>query len=1077
MNDKIIINTISTIYVTIVSLFTLIILALSITFIILQNGVEFDKLKLPNIKIEKLYIKWNEKLNISIQEIQITANLDSKNDKKIDEHDVKQFFKQIRLFDNLFEEIKIDKILFNDIEASFAYKEGEKGFLLASSPALSLKSSLYFESNLFNVHIEEFLDLKRDVNVSGHIIYNGYKTELLSSLNINIHKDIELQLVSLSNTQKSFYKLSSEKSITNIGHTIDMIGLPKGILYWVDDAIKMSNATLDTAYGWIEYEHIADAYKNIYIKATVNKLDYKYNQKLDGIHTSHTLLKFADGVFYIYPKNATSYGYNLQKSWIKIDFTKKEELLNIVLLFKGKLDKNILKILNVYKIQLPFLQRKGLVDVDLDIGINLRTIAVKAKGDFFVKKANFDYIGLNLDIFDSLITLNNYDVTIDKMLAKYKDIATAKVKVKFDAKKLKGKIDFKLLKADFKEVGIKLKKPLFITYNIVPGRDTISSKKSLWKYADQAIHVDKINIPFNINKLLLDIPTTFITMPNILSGYVSGKVFLKTNTVKMNINLLKFKTKSTTLTQSNTELLFTYDKKLELSSKERIHFNFNDLDCYMDNMSINIKDSIFNLLNAEVVVKGIGKADSSGSYNFAHKSGKIDLEHIKFKNKDFGQMFTNRDKITLDIKRAKNKININIEQLNAYFTLTDTQWKLVINSIHNIAQKSKLLKQYHLTKGKLIVDKTFSEDHTRFHATIHYPYPILVQKNTPVGTYKINGTLGDKSKVLDMVINKVIAVKVDKDIKIEMENSGINVDELLNFLNSFEKSKTSSSSKNIIFNAKDSFLYISKDRHVLSDSMDMQYFNNVTTAQLQHKKGKAGFRLNKNKFHLYGENFNDVFMDNLFALSKFKGGELSFSMAGTTKEYDGVFQIKEATVVDYKILNNILAFVNTIPALVTFSLPGYSKEGLKIKSAYMNFHSKDDKFNISNLFLDSKELDIVGKGTASFKTNEIDMKLNLKTAIGDGVAKIPVVGYLLLGKDSLSTSLSISGALDDPSIQSLIVTDIAVAPLNIILRTLLLPVHLLTGYNVSDSKNHTKSNTRKELKRVEEDNSVDGDWY
>ena len=48
----------------------------------------------------------------------------------------------------------------------------------------------------------------------------------------------------------------------------------------------------------------------------------------------------------------------LDKSWLKIDFTQKDEILTLHLLFDGKLNKDLLKVLNRYKIKLPFLQRK-----------------------------------------------------------------------------------------------------------------------------------------------------------------------------------------------------------------------------------------------------------------------------------------------------------------------------------------------------------------------------------------------------------------------------------------------------------------------------------------------------------------------------------------------------------------------------------------------------------------------------------------------------------------------------------------------------------------------------------------------
>ena len=184
-------------------------------------------------------------------------------------------------------------------------------------------------------------------------------------------------------------------------------------------------------------------------------------------------------------------------------------------------------------------------------------------------------------------------------------------------------------------------------------------------------------------------------------------------------------------------------------------------------------------------------------------------------------------------------------------------------------------------------------------------------------------------------------------------------------------------------------------------------------------------------------------MQNLFAASKFKGGELDFSASGNTKVYNGYLNINNTTILEYGILNNILAFVNTIPSLVTFSLPGYNKNGLNVTNAYMSFKmDKSNELNIKDMSLDSKEIKIVGRGKANIKKNNIDMKLNLKTDLGSTLSKIPIVGYIFLGNETISTSLKVSGKLDDPEISTLIAQDIIVAPLNIIKRTLLFPLHI-----------------------------------
>ncbi|MCD4667751.1 MAG: AsmA-like C-terminal domain-containing protein, partial [Sulfurimonas sp.] len=95
-----------------------------------------------------------------------------------------------------------------------------------------------------------------------------------------------------------------------------------------------------------------------------------------------------------------------------------------------------------------------------------------------------------------------------------------------------------------------------------------------------------------------------------------------------------------------------------------------------------------------------------------------------------------------------------------------------------------------------------------------------------------------------------------------------------------------------------------------------------------------------------------------------------------------------------------------------------------------------------DIYLDSKEIDIFGSGKANFIDDTVDLELNLKSDLGSKISKIPLVGYLLMDKDSISTTLSITGKLSDPDIKSLIAKDIVVVPLNILKRTITLPFKL-----------------------------------
>ncbi|MFT7002839.1 MAG: hypothetical protein ACJAWW_000172 [Sulfurimonas sp.] len=1009
----------------------------------MQNGVYIKNISLPNLQVKKLYIKWNEKLNISVQEANIIKNSDNKNS-KIDVQQVDKLFKFFLLFDNWFEKIEINKIIFNDIKGSFKYVEGQNGFLIASSKNFSLKSSLFFESHFLNAKVEEFHDYKRNIKINGNIIFDSYyNLEFISALNININNDIKLKAYILANKEKLYYKIDSKNKIKNIKHTVDMLNVPSAVTYWIYDAIKASDIDLKSAYGWLQYNKVQDAYKNIYVSANINNLNYIYNPELEPVISKYTEIEYKNGILFIRPKEAFQYGFFLDKSWIKIDFTKKEELLTLFLLFNGKVNSDLLHLLNTYKIKLPFLQNSGNVDTNLKIEVGLRNIDVVAKGDFYTEKSNFTYLGLDIDIFKAHIFLDNYDVSIKNMYSKYKDIASADVDVKFNAKTNEGKIDFHVKDVNFKEIGLNLKKtttPLEINYTISNNKDTIEAKSSTWEFKGKDIDIEGLSLPFDLKKLVATIPTTAIKINNLALAYTSGTFSLKPLTANLNVDLLKFTLENVKMNQSNASLKVKYDKKIFISLDDKVRFSANGLDYILSNSLVEIDEDLLRILAGTIKIEDLADAKLNADYSFKTNSGTINLKTLEFRNKDLGQMFSSADKIQLEINSNKGITKVIAKDFDAAYTLLDNGWKIKFKSLENLSKKSKLLQDYNITNGDFIIYKKNNEKNIKFIANTKYPYKFLTSGNKLIEDYLVKGEIEKNTNDLSLNINDSIDIKVGDSIKVTAKKVGININEILNYFDDINS--TSKSTKSVVLDTTDSYLYITKDRYIISDTMHLQYFNKILSAQLKHKKGTAGFELKDGKFYLYGDDFNDKFMDKLFALSKFKDGKLSFSMSGTTKEYDGLLHIKNTTVLDYKILNNILAFVNTIPSLITFSVPGYSTNGLEVSSAYVNFHAKNNIFNIKDLSLDSKEIDILGRGTANYKNNTIDLKLNLKTDLGSMVSKIPIVGYILLGEDTISTTMKISGKLDDPNVESLIATDIAVAPFNIIKRTLLLPFHL-----------------------------------
>ncbi|MBL4730353.1 MAG: hypothetical protein JKY28_03085, partial [Sulfurimonas sp.] len=372
------------------------------------------------------------------------------------------------------------------------------------------------------------------------------------------------------------------------------LNLHKDVKYWVNEAIDFSSLSLNHLYGWVDFNDVNNAYKNLYAHAIGHNLKYAYNKNLDSIHTKTTELEFKNGVLYIYPKQATTYQSNLGKSWIKIDFTQDEELLTFILLFDGKLDPDTLGILEEFKIKIPFLQNTGKTKVNLNLSVNLRTIAINAKGVFFTKKANFKYHGYDIDIFNAKIELDNYDVRIKKMQAKYKDIISTEIDVLYNAQKNEGILDFRLSKIDIDKSTLKLhpqKKYLKATYKINPTKDFLTINKSYWQFKEHNIELGKISLPLDLEKLELEIQKTKIYSKTLLNADISGKIDLKKLKAELDLNLKNVYFGGIELSKKKNAIKIKYDKSLNIQTKNILEFTLNSEKSFLNPTSIELKNN------------------------------------------------------------------------------------------------------------------------------------------------------------------------------------------------------------------------------------------------------------------------------------------------------------------------------------------------------------------------------------------------------------------------------------------------------------------------------------------------------
>jgi len=981
-----------------------------------------------------------------IEDVQITPSQESQEELTFQEFN--DYLKIIAKFKPLIGTFILSDIKMPQLTASLKYslkKGGELSFNYHND--INARAAFKIGTNNYIISIQSLQDKKFNTTIRGTLIADTVNEKLYAKLNAVINNDANLTLFALADTQKMFYSVTTANKIHDAKSILDMIPFNSAVKYWANDAITAKSLQLYALHGFIDFNDLKNSYKHVYVNAAVNGLKYKYNLKLAPIDSKKTLLEFKDGILFIRPLQAYTYNTYLKTSWLKIDFTKQHERLDLYLNLDGQVNNDILYLLSVYKIELPFKQNSGVVKSDLHLSIDLRTIQTNVVGDFWVKKANMDYVGLNVNIFNTHVHLHNSDVTIDKMRAKYKNILDTNVSMHYNAKKALGNIQFYANSITFKAVKLDTKKKAFhVTYHLSKAKKLLNFDCSHWVYKNHKLLLEKFSMPFDIQEKKIQIPPVMLSLDDIAAAFVNGEIDLKNFAMQFGVDLFKLNYSGLSLAQTDAYFQVDYKQTLNVNAADKMYFKLNGSDYKIQNFKLLADTKRVRIKSTSVEIGKYISATLYARHDIGSDKFNIGVNNFILKTPRTAQVLYKNDKIRMQAFFTDDNISIKSPQLNAQFFSDAEGWKLNLFSLDRVAKNSKILKLLDISKGELTLFKKSTQAETEFQGTLLYPYALLMNKNTEVHRYTVQGRINKKRKVY-ITVNDKVKIKIDKSIKIYPKASGINLHEVLRLVKSIKKIKQSKKRNKqklkVYLNATDSYIYLGKNRYAISDKIYMQYIDNIVTAQLSYKDGHAGFRMEDEKFYLYGKNFNDRFMEKLSAFSRFKGGKLDFSMQGKLDDYSGVFFITDTTIVDYKLLNNVLAFVNTVPSLVTFSLPNYSKDGLFVKNGYLNFSAKKDLFHISDFYLYSKELTIIGKGVADVHKDKIDMLMNLKTDLASDISKIPLVGYLIFDGKSLSTTLKVTGKLSNPKVQTQLAKDIVVAPLNIIKRTLTLPYKLI----------------------------------
>jgi len=472
----------------------------------------------------------------------------------------------------------------------------------------------------------------------------------------------------------------------------------------------------------------------------------------------------------------------------------------------------------------------------------------------------------------------------------------------------------------------------------------------------------------------------------------------------------------------------------------------------------------FKINDANISLNGVPMYSKSGYVEL--DNGMIYLKNTNLKYKTLFDIYTSGDlNLTNGVYKSENQIkslHVNFDTINLLdikdFNSTATM-KIDDNGTSVYIDKLKSDLQFLTKNNKIIIEDL----------NLLYPNSTLMKD------------IGIKGGKLEIDTNDFINYKIKanlKDMDLPLEKNGKQINEIdLNITTNSKNLEIISNDEKIKITKNDELKIIIKDIDVTFNSAkyeesvdigkvtivgvnsnirDINSSLKIPSNHYVYKQNGKNLTFNSNLFkqsifmeqtdksiYLNSKNLTDMFINTILGKKVFENGSFEFHLDGVnTKKLDGTFIAKNTTLKGMSFYNNLMAFMHTIPSLVTFKNPGFNDNGYAITHAIVDFQRVNDIVKISELKINGKSADVTGKGTINLKTGELDIQLQISVFknFSSLVNSIPVVNYIFLGKDGkMYTSVQVNGTLDKPKMKTHIIQDTVLSPVGIIKRTIEIP--------------------------------------
>jgi hypothetical protein len=636
--------------------------------------------------------------------------------------------------------------------------------------------------------------------------------------------------------------------------------------------------------------------------------------------------------------------------------------------------------------------------------------------DYYIYDATANEITTFMDYLNSKITINK---EISNWIYRY---ITAKM---YNLHYITGKLDIrtgdffpKLMRASAtaKNVNIKFHKNL---------------KSAETKKIDITLKNDTLRFKlFKPSYQGIDLNGSKVTITHLLSKGAAIEVILKAKYPldKKVKEILQAYGVDIPLSQKNSftnSLIRIYIPFVPYSFHIKGYFYTKNSDIYFKNIKfhtkqaeIYLKDNIVKLNNTFISYKKLFDINTTGVFHTDKNlyTGDIKINRLFLKYKDEVLLDTDNTKSRIRIDFSKS--NILLKDLNTSL-LFDKSKEFTFHNLGRIYKISPFLQKYDIKHGKADL---YTNNFKLFQLKSDLYYDnnkILLYNDKLLKNFNLNGSIDTKNIKLNINNNMISA---DISDKVTINTNNISYD----FRNSLSenKSKKSYFKKPITLNAMDATIYINKELTLPTTTFTLFLNKDKKIFSSVYGKNHIFYSKDSKIVDIHTNFLSAEYINTIIHHDLFKNGSFMLSIKEANDLFWGNCKISDSMI----------------------KSPKKGGSDFKIDTGEFNFYLKNSILTLKDIVLRNNFSTLKGDGYVDLKNKKLNLvfKVDILKDLGKTIKAIPLIGYILLGKDGkFSSKVTVTGNFDNPQVQTDFSKDVIKSPLNIIFRVIKLPFKLL----------------------------------